>query len=140
MIGRRSKRVIYGRGLGGFLSKMFNLIKPKIFGLAKSAVKSNSFKKIVKDAKDVALNTSSKVIQDVVSGKNVRETVKSNVKEGAKQIASNAAKTSLDSLHSIINNKKDQIDDVKNIKTPKKRSKKRKVLGSKKVKKDIFET
>ena len=101
---------------------------------------ANSFKKIVKDAKDVALNTSSKVIQDVVSGKNVRETVKSNVKEGAKQIASNAAKTSLDSLHSIINNKKDQIDDVKNIKTPKKCSKKRKVLGSKKVKKDIFET
>lgn len=124
----------YGRGLGGVLSKIFNYIKPKIFGLARSAVKSKPFKKIVNNAKNIALDTGSKVIDDISKGQNVRDSIKSNLRDGAKTFAKKTADTSIETLKNMINPR-----EKKPSSKPKKRPRKLKVISSKKRKPDIFD-
>ena len=137
MIGRMKKRPRYGRGIGSFISNMFNSLKPKLFGLAQSAIHSNAMKKIVNNAKDVALHTGSQILDDISSGQNVKESLKKNVKKGANQIINDSTKTSTNALKSLL--EENMSKPVSKKKSPMKRPKAmKKVVASKRKKIGIF--
>ena len=75
MIGRKLSPK-YGQGLGSFISQIFNAVKPKLFGLAQSAIRSDTFKKITDNAKEIARNTRTQILDDISSGKNVGDSLK----------------------------------------------------------------
>ena len=135
MIGRKLSPK-YGQSLGSFISQIFNAVKPKLFGLAQSAIRSDTFKKITDNAKEIARNTGTQILDDISSGKNVGDSLKKNLKDGAKQIVNDSAQSSIASVRALLN-QKSMNDELKKTGLEKRR-KGRKVLGSKKQKIDIF--
>ena len=131
MLGLRKRKVKLqtGRGLGSIFSSIFRKIKPiarSLYNIGKRVFSSAPVKKVVKSAQNTALQGGVQVIEDVNQGKNVAESLKTNVKQASKKIASDAAQEA----KLFLEGKKSRPP----RKTPAKKSKK----SRKKLRPDVF--
>lgn len=128
MLGKRRRNVQVGRGLGSIFSKIFSKIAPiakTLFNFGKKALASKPVKNVVNAAKDTAIQSGIQVIDDVIQGKNVGESLKENAAEASKKIGIRAADEAKDFLQGKISG------------PPRKKSK-TKYKSKKKKKKDVF--
>ena len=94
MLGVRRRQVQVGRGLGSIFSTIFKKITPiakSLYNIGKRIFSSAPVQKVAKNARDTALQSGVQIVDDVIQGKNVGESIKSNVKTASKRIANDAA-------------------------------------------------
>lgn len=125
MIGHRKRNVQRGRGLGSILSSLFSKIAPfarTLFNIGTKVVKSAPAQEVIKSAKNEALKTGIQVADDVLKGKNVKESIRSNVENAAKNVASSAISQAKKRLNNDLN--PGEISNKKQKSSKKKRKKK----------------
>lgn len=121
----------HGRGVAGdgILGTIWNVAKPflsKAMGLFGTAAKSTIGKKVIESAKDNAIKSGVKLVDDVLKGENVGQSLKKNLTDTAKNTLSEGTDIVSKGLFPM----------KKNVKRKKKT--KRSISGIKKVKKDLF--
>jgi len=91
MIVHRGDRFQRGRGFGSFFATIFRSLKPLMsMGLStgRKILTSDVAKSIGRTALDIGKDTAKKVAVDVLTGKNVRESVDKGLEEAKEKIAS----------------------------------------------------
>ena len=82
-------RRIYGRGIGGIFRGIYKFFRPLLNFLIpslKKAVKSETGRKLIKQAKKSALKAGVKTLSDVSTGENVGESMTKNLKKATVDI------------------------------------------------------
>lgn len=128
MIGHRRKKPQIGRGLGSILSTIFSKIAPiarTLMNVGKKVVKLKPVQNVISTAKNESIKSGLNLLDDVIQGKNVKQSIKANATNVANSVANKA-------LSQIIGSDKKP--------RPKKRpkKKKKKVISTKRAKSDIF--
>lgn len=106
-----------GRGIGGLLRAASSLFKPLFRSVGSTALKvarSDAGKAIGKVVKDQAISSAKNIALDTISGKNIKDSVNSEVKNVRKRVA--------DGIENVLNEPK------KRKVLPKSRKKKKKVI------------
>lgn len=90
MIVHRGDRFQQGRGFGGFISGLFRSLKP-LFSMGLSAGKkvlsSEAAKSMGRAALDIGKNAAKQVAVDVLTGKNVKESLDKELQTAKQKIA-----------------------------------------------------
>lgn len=141
--GRRNVKI--GRGLGGILSNIFSKIAPfakTLFNIGKRAFNSTLGQSIVNKTKENTVESGMKALDDVMKGKNVVESLKSNIKDAATK----SFKDSTNLVQKAVKRKLSPDDDIpkktRNKKNKKKQKKYQSIArrGKGRTKQDIFST
>lgn len=75
-----------GRGLGGVFQTLMKGIVP-VVNFVKRMMNTETGKAITASVKDVAVETGSKLMSDIIKGKNVKQAVKENSRLAGKKVA-----------------------------------------------------
>lgn len=86
----RGDRFQRGRGIGGFFSGLFRTLKPLFsmgFTASKKILTSDAAKSLGRTALDIGKDSLKKVAVDVLTGKNVKESLDKELDEAKQKIA-----------------------------------------------------
>lgn len=124
MLLQRRRNVQVGRGLGSVLTSVFRTLSPyakTLLNFGRRIFTSKPGRAIVKTAQQSAVESGLKVVDDVIKGKNVKASLKENVKAVAKNVGS-----------STLTQVKKMVDSVEGSPSSRKRPKKKKTGDSSK--------
>ena len=118
MLGHRKRKVQVGRGLGTIFSTIFRKVAPiarTLFNVGKRLFKSAPVQRVAKSAADSALDSGVRVIDDVVQGKNLKDSLKENITKVANDVGNKAASEAVGFLQ------RQKMDKVKKKRKPPKK-------------------
>ena len=123
------ERLQRGRGIGGILKFAAKLFSP-LKSIAKTAIKSDSGKKIAKALKKQAVTSSINIANDLADGKSFKKSVEDEIVKSK----TNSKRKALKIGSEYLSNKLDESEN----KTKRKKVTKKKKNNKKKIKRDIF--